>query len=215
MIASRFLHGPTLVSNSRLRFSQFSTSSTTVTWTSTAQQEQQPKTSTNQTQQPIDQNDLFHRVDLRVGTILGAESHPEAEHLYIEKVDVGEPEARTIVSGLAKYDKRVVVVANLKSSRFRGVLSQGMLLASSSQDQSIVDLLSVPSDCVNGERVHLSGLETLSTPDPVLKPKQKVFEQIAQHLLTDKDGVATYKSVPLMTKAGPVTSKMVKLGQIS
>ncbi|CAO3598155.1 unnamed protein product [Absidia cylindrospora] len=152
----------------------------------------------------------------------GAESHPEAEHLYIEKVDVGEPETRTIVSGLAKYvskedlkDKRVVVVANLKSSRFRGVLSQGMLLASSSQDQSIVDLLSVPSDSVNGERVHLQGLETLSTPDPVLKPKQKVFEQIAQHLLTDKDGVATYTGVPLMTKAGPVASKIVKLGQVS
>ncbi|SAM01780.1 hypothetical protein [Absidia glauca] len=175
-----------------------------------------------QTPQPLAQDDAFHRVDLRVGKIVDVALHPDAEHLYIETVDVGEAEPRTIVSGLVKYvskddlqNKRVIVAANMKPSRFRGVLSQGMLLAaSSSQDPLVVDLLTPHAVGPLGERVQLQDL-VLAMPDAVLNPKKKVFEQVAQYLKTDKDGVATYKDLPLTTEAGPVTSKCVKLGQVS
>src|SRR5690606_19711609 len=45
----------------------------------------------------------FARVDIRVGKIIKAEKHPNADRLYIEQVDLGEPEPRTVVSGLAEY----------------------------------------------------------------------------------------------------------------
>lgn len=43
-------------------------------------------------------------LDIRVGKVLKAWKHPEADSLYVEEVDVGEPEGpRTICSGLVKY----------------------------------------------------------------------------------------------------------------
>ena len=42
-------------------------------------------------------------LDIRVGRIVKCERHPDAESLYVEQIDVGEPEPRTIVSGLVKY----------------------------------------------------------------------------------------------------------------
>lgn len=65
--------------------------------------------------------------------------HPEADALYVEKIDLGEPEARTIVSGLVKHvpieqmeNRLVAVLCNLKPAKMRGVESQGMVLCASS-----------------------------------------------------------------------------------
>lgn len=64
--------------------------------------------------------------------------HPDADSLYVEKIDLGEVEPRTVVSGLAKFvpledlqDRLVAVLCNLKPAKMRGVESQGMLLCSS------------------------------------------------------------------------------------
>ncbi len=43
------------------------------------------------------------RLDLRIGRIITAEKHPDADSLYVEQVDVGEPSPRTVVSGLVKH----------------------------------------------------------------------------------------------------------------
>lgn len=43
------------------------------------------------------------RLDMRVGRIIKAEKHPDADTLYVEQVDVGEPSPRTVVSGLVKH----------------------------------------------------------------------------------------------------------------
>lgn len=44
------------------------------------------------------------RMDIRVGRIVSCEAHPDADSLYVEQIDVGDPEGpRTIVSGLVKY----------------------------------------------------------------------------------------------------------------
>jgi tRNA-binding EMAP/Myf-like protein len=43
------------------------------------------------------------RLDLRVGLIIKAEKHPDADSLYVEQVDVGEVQPRTVVSGLVKF----------------------------------------------------------------------------------------------------------------
>lgn len=74
-------------------------------------------------------------IDLRVGHILAVEKHPDADSLYIETIDVGEAEPRTVISGLVNYltpeqvlGARVVVVANMKPVAMRGVKSYAMLL---------------------------------------------------------------------------------------
>jgi methionyl-tRNA synthetase len=80
--------------------------------------------------------DVFEKLDLRVGIINSVEIHPEADHLYVLQVDLGEQKTRTICSGLAKQieaesllGKHVLVVANLAPAELRGVASEGMVLS--------------------------------------------------------------------------------------
>ncbi len=82
---------------------------------------------------PIEYDD-FDKLDLRVGTILSAEKHPKADKLLVFQVQMGT-EKRQIISGVAQYfkpeecvGKKVVVVANLKPRKLRGLESKGMLL---------------------------------------------------------------------------------------
>lgn len=86
--------------------------------------------------------DDFAKLNLRVGKILEAEKHPKADKLLVFKVKVGA-EIRTIVSGIAKFykpeelvGKNVVIVANLKPVKLRGIESQGMILSAAYDDDS-------------------------------------------------------------------------------
>jgi methionyl-tRNA synthetase len=102
--------------------------------------------------------DDFARIDLRVGTIRKAEAHPDADRLVVLSVDVGEEQERQLVAGIrAAYDpaalvgQQIVVVANLKPTRLRGVESQGMLLAA--KDDAGLALLQPKSPIKPGSRV--------------------------------------------------------------
>jgi len=97
----------------------------------------QPATSSEAavTKEPIDFED-FQKVDLRVATVLKVEPVPKADKLLLVTVDAGDPEPRQVVAGIAEYWKpedlqgrQVVIVANLKPRKLRGVVSQGMILA--------------------------------------------------------------------------------------
>jgi methionyl-tRNA synthetase len=86
----------------------------------------------------------FASLNLKVGKILEIWQHPEAEKLYIEKIDLGEEKPRQIVSGLKDYykldelkGKKVIVVTNLKPAKLRGEKSEGMVLVSESEDKNI------------------------------------------------------------------------------
>ena len=50
-----------------------------------------------------DQEITITRLDIRVGLIKKAQKHPDADALYVEEIDVGEEQTRTVVSGLVKY----------------------------------------------------------------------------------------------------------------
>ncbi|WP_173080928.1 methionine--tRNA ligase [Fundidesulfovibrio magnetotacticus] len=85
--------------------------------------------------EPIDFED-FQKLDLRVATVLEATPVPKADKLLLVKLDAGDPEPRQVVAGIAEFWKpedlvgrQVVVVANLKPRKLRGVESQGMILA--------------------------------------------------------------------------------------
>lgn len=79
--------------------------------------------------------DDFKKLDLRVGTVLEAQAHPNADRLLCLKVDLGEAEPRQILSGIAEHitpetlpGTQVCVVANLPPRTIRGRISHGMIL---------------------------------------------------------------------------------------
>ena len=167
------------------------------------------------------------KLDIRVGTILSAEDHPEADSLYVEQIDLGEEEGpRTIVSGLKKYvsldeiqGKKVVVLANLKARNMRGVKSHGMLLCASNADHTEVEPLSAPADAVNGERVYFGdNSEQGEAALPNQLQKKKFWEACQPLLKTDASGLATCgddASNKMMTSAGPVKATKLFNASIS
>ena len=97
---------------------------------------------------PLASIDDFKRLSFKVGVVVSAEDHPNADRLLVLKVDIGEGSPRQLVAGIkGAYQaseivgKRVVVVANLQPAMLRGVESQGMVLAAS--DASGLSLISL------------------------------------------------------------------------
>jgi methionyl-tRNA synthetase len=96
--------------------------------------------------------DDFAKVDLRTAKILEAEKMPKSQRLLKLKVDVGEPEPRTILAGIAEsYEpeqlvgKSIVIVANLAPRKMMGLESQGMVLAASPDGGKAIVLNAEPS----------------------------------------------------------------------
>ena len=82
--------------------------------------------------------DDFLKVELRVGEIKVAERVPKSDKLLRFEVDLGEEKPRQILAGLAEYyepetliGRKIVVVANLKPRKMRGLESNGMVCAAS------------------------------------------------------------------------------------
>ncbi|KAM8808383.1 aminoacyl tRNA synthase complex-interacting multifunctional protein 1 [Eudromia elegans] len=143
------------------------------------------------------------RLDLRVGCIMTAEKHPDADSLYVEQVDVGEASPRTVVSGLVKHvpldqmqNRMAILLCNLKPAKMRGVVSQAMVMCASSPEK--VEILSPPPGAVPGERITFEGFP--GDPEKELNPKKKIWEQIQPDLHTNDQCIATYKGVPFEVK---------------
>uniref|UniRef100_A0A4W5RRR8 Aminoacyl tRNA synthetase complex interacting multifunctional protein 1a n=1 Tax=Hucho hucho TaxID=62062 RepID=A0A4W5RRR8_9TELE len=139
------------------------------------------------------------RLDMRVGRIITAEKHPDADSLYVEQVDMGEAAPRTVVSGLVKHipidqmqNRMAVLLCNLKPAKMRGVVSQAMVMCASSPDK--VEILDPPSGAVPGDRVIFPRFP--GEPDKELNPKKKVWEAVQPDLKTDGQCVANYKGAP-------------------
>src|SRR5262249_18169408 len=103
--------------------------------------------------------DDFARVELRTARVLAAERVQGADRLLKLTVDIGG-EQRTIVAGIAAAHapetlagKTIVVVANLKPAKLRGIVSQGMLLAASDASGSPVILTTADPSVPAGWRV--------------------------------------------------------------
>ncbi|XP_047239536.1 tyrosine--tRNA ligase, cytoplasmic [Girardinichthys multiradiatus] len=162
------------------------------------------------------------RLDIRVGKVISVEKHPDADSLYLEKIDVGEPEPRTVVSGLVAYvsqedlqDRMVLVLCNLKPQKMRGIESQAMLLCASVEGEPRkVEPLDPPEGSSPGERVFVEGYES-EKPDEKLNPKKKVWEKLQVDLKISDGCVAQWKDKKLLTKLGHITCKTLKGGNIS
>ncbi|HEY3268043.1 MAG TPA: methionine--tRNA ligase [Armatimonadota bacterium] len=89
--------------------------------------------------------DDFRKVELKVARVLTAERVPKADKLLHMTIDVGEPEPRSLVAGVAQHytpeemvGKSIIVVANLQPAKIRGVQSNGMLLAAEADGKVIL-----------------------------------------------------------------------------
>lgn len=161
---------------------------------------------------PLGEADPFGKLDLRVGKIVDIKKHPAADKLYIETVDLGKLGRRTIVSGLVPFyrpeelsGKNIVIAANLQPAMFRGVESEGMLLAGEDAAGKVGVLEAPQSD--PGSQVYVEGI--LSRPMPQISYKE--FEQVH---ITVEGGVALYKTRPLKTEFEEVMCERIDRGSV-
>mmetsp|Transcript_9429 Transcript_9429/g.14007 ORF Transcript_9429/g.14007 Transcript_9429/m.14007 type:complete len:472 (+) Transcript_9429:57-1472(+) len=147
--------------------------------------------------------------DIRVGKILKAWEHPEADKLFCEEIDVGEDKPRQIASGLRPFYKleemqnqRVLVLCNLKARPLLGFASHGMVLCASNADHTSVEFAVPPEDAAIGERVMFDSFE--GDPEAENKMnKKKILEKVAPDLKTNGDGIVVWKGKVSKTSAGP------------
>jgi methionyl-tRNA synthetase len=78
----------------------------------------------------------FQELNIKIATVLEVADHPDADNLYLLKIDLGDEESRQLVAGLKNHyepdqltGKQIVVVTNLEQAKIRGQVSEGMLLA--------------------------------------------------------------------------------------
>lgn len=102
--------------------------------------------------------DDFARIDLRVAEVIACEAVAKADKLLKLTVKLGE-ETRTVVSGIRKWyepealvGRKVILVANLKPAKLRGIESQGMILAAE-DDAGNLDLVGLTLDLPSGTKV--------------------------------------------------------------
>lgn len=103
--------------------------------------------------------DDFAKLDLRVAEVIEAEKVEKARKLLKLSLDLGY-EKRQVVSGIAEHyspedliGKKVILVANLKPVKLRGILSEGMILAASDEGDKNLVLATVAADIEKGSRV--------------------------------------------------------------
>ena len=103
--------------------------------------------------------DDFAKIQLKVGKVVECQKVEKADKLLCSKIDLGEGQPRTIVSGIAKYytpeemvGKQVIVVTNLKPVKLRGIESQGMVLCAS-DEQGNLAIISPEKDMTAGSEV--------------------------------------------------------------
>ncbi|KAJ8918977.1 hypothetical protein NQ315_016881 [Exocentrus adspersus] len=139
------------------------------------------------------------RLDLRIGKVEDVQRHPDADSLYVLKINCGEDKPRTVCSGLVKHvpidelkDRTVVLLCNLKPVKMRGITSEAMVMCASSE--AGVEVLSPPENSTSGDLVHCEGYTR--QPDAVMNPKKKIFETVAPDLHTNDKLQACYKNTP-------------------
>jgi methionyl-tRNA synthetase len=140
----------------------------------------------------------FDMLNLKVAKIISINDHPNADKLYLMKIDIGEE--RQLVAGLKAYYKKedllgknIVVVSNMKPAKLRGYISNGMLLAG--DHDGVVKVLEAPNSNP-GDSVYIEGITPKNdevTIDVVLglglkcRNKRAVWKDMV--LKTDKEEI--------------------------
>lgn len=98
--------------------------------------------------------DQFMEIELRTAKVLSCEPVQGADKLLLFKLDDGTGKERTIVSGIRKWygdgaslvGKTVIIVANLKPAKIRGIVSDGMILSAADDEDKTLSVSTILSD---------------------------------------------------------------------
>ena len=150
-------------------------------------------------------------LNLRVAEIVEIRDHPQADKLYILKIDLGN-EQRQLCAGLKPYypdissllGKHLVVVTNLKPAKLRGELSQGMLLAA---DNGVDVGVLIASSSKPGTQVTVDGVADYTSDEITIEQLQAVN-------LEAKNSKAYLEGKVLRTPEGEITIDRVINGKI-
>ena len=99
----------------------------------------------------------FKKMDLRIAEILEVNEHPDADKLYVLKINAGDGEKQIVAGIRAAYSpeqlvgRKIVIIDNLEPAVIRGEGSQGMLLAASNEGLPVI--LVPESDVQAGTRI--------------------------------------------------------------
>ncbi|RDA93976.1 hypothetical protein CP533_4992 [Ophiocordyceps camponoti-saundersi (nom. inval.)] len=168
-------------------------------------------------------------IDLRVGRILKAINHPDADSLYVSTIAMGDPESddtvtyeghvcRTVCSGLngliplAEMQGRdVVVVCNLKPVKMRGIKSSAMVLAASppgdDDHKGPVELVTPPEGAKPGQRVFFEGWK--GEPEGQLNPKKKIWEMFQPAFTTNDSREVAFDAARVEQLGKPGVGRLV------
>lgn len=99
----------------------------------------------------------FSKLDLKVGRIIEVDVHPNADKLYLVKVDIGEKVLQLVAGIRLSYGpedlkgKLAAILTNLEPREIRGVASEGMLLAA--QGSQGVRILTIDGEVELGSKI--------------------------------------------------------------
>ncbi len=158
-------------------------------------------------------------VSLKAARIEKIERHPDAEKLYIETLNDGSGSERIILSGLVPYfaaeellGKTIIVAANLKPRKMRGIESRGMLLAgecAAADGTEIIEVLDV-SWVAPGTPIVLEGSDPAAE-----KPAEIDADTFFSVPITIVGNVVTVNGKRLMAGGRPVTASKIAEGTVS
>eukprot|EP00762_Andalucia_godoyi_P001491 ANDGO_00238.mRNA.1 Methionine--tRNA ligase len=158
--------------------------------------------------------DHIGMMDIRCGKIIEITKHPNADSLFVEKVDVGGS-SMTVVSGLVKWhtaeellNAKVLVICNMKPSKLRGIDSEGMLLAAGLNRElpnEQVKALFAPSDAALGARMETPQFPFSSVLEILSSNKMK---KLLAELKTDEKGHVVFRNHPMFVQDRPVISSL-------
>ena len=147
----------------------------------------------------VEFSDPFASLDIRVAKIEKADDIAGSEKLYVLHINIGT-EKRKLVAGLKdRYSKKelkgksIVIVCNLKKAKFKGIESEGMLLAA--DDGKDIGLLF--SKDKPGSNVFIDGVEKRPAKEISIKDFAKIE-------LKSKNGKVYCNDKVLKTKAGEI-----------
>lgn len=163
--------------------------------------------------------DIVQKALLVVAHVDHVEAHPNSDKLIITRLNCGDHE-RQIVAGLQQHvnletflGSKVVCIINLKTAKLGGEISEGMILASSTEG-GLVQPICPPASSEPGSMVYP---ENLTVSDRSLCPKTlkgDIWRKIVPELKV-VSGTCCYKGVPLCTAQGSVISPGIDAGSIS
>ncbi|MDD9951059.1 MAG: methionine--tRNA ligase [Zetaproteobacteria bacterium] len=152
-------------------------------------------------------------LDIRVGEILSVQDHPQAAHLYVQQIDVGQARPISVASALKKHfsadelvGKKVLVLVNLAPADLRGVTSEGMVLVAEKRKK--LELFEGAAWQV-GMACAREGY-----PSPQTPPAQISFETFSQQPFQVQEGKLMYGVDPVHVDGTPVTTHALQSAKV-